>query len=218
MLADKFRSRFELWRERKGRRGSASGSASDDSEIWGDWTRPDRPTSVEVRVARQGGQSSAVDLMPCRLQWAKKQTINEPTERDILTRMAYEASYLRAENAYYRKVRRAAILFQAEVEAALLTYDSVQQLRSCLEQFQRFSANEKRNSLRWRSSMLGLLMPRSTMLRTAIDDCQVGIEQVDAHYRNLQKSERSFGSALRRIDQEYANSFSVQLDKETPCF
>jgi hypothetical protein len=39
---------------------------------------------------------------------------------------AYEASYLRAENAYYRKVRRAAILFQAEVEAALLTYVSVQ--------------------------------------------------------------------------------------------
>ncbi|KAL4981356.1 hypothetical protein BDW68DRAFT_193004 [Aspergillus falconensis] len=112
MLADKSCSRFEVWRERKGRCGSVSGYTN-------------QPTSVEVQVVWQGGQSSTVDLMPCHLQWAKKQAINEPTEQDTLTHMAYEASYLHTENTYYSKVWHAAILFQAEVEAALLSYDLV---------------------------------------------------------------------------------------------
>ncbi|KAF9882872.1 hypothetical protein FE257_004929 [Aspergillus nanangensis] len=214
MFNGKLRGRVELWRHRRVSRESES----EDSEIWGDWTRPDRPTSVEVRVAQGGGHSSTVDLMPCHLQWAKKEATDDPDGRDILTHVTYKTSYLRAENTYYRKIRRAAILFQAEVEAALLTSNSVLQLRSRLEQIQKLTPSEKRTTKGWRQSVLGFIIPRTTILRTAIDDCQVALEQVDARYQNLQKAEQNFGFVLRRIDQEYADLFSVRLSRGMPYF
>ncbi|KAF9882995.1 hypothetical protein FE257_004351 [Aspergillus nanangensis] len=214
MFNSKLRGCIELWRHRRVSRESES----KDSEIWGDWTRPDRPTSVEVRVAQGSEHNSAVDLMPCHLQWAKKEATDDPDRRDILTHVAYEASYLRAENAYYRKIRRAAILFQAKIEAALLTSNSVLQLRSRLEQIQKLTPGEKRTTKGWRQSVLRFVMPRTTILRTAIDDCQVALKQVDTRYQNLQKAEQNFGFVLRRIDQEYTDLFSVRLSRGMPYF
>lgn len=187
------------------------------SDVWGDWAQPDRPTSVEFQIWQHGGTSSAVDLLPCRLQWSKR---DPPRKEDQLLRAVYESSYLRAENAYYRKVRRAAVLFRAEVAAVLLGQESVVQLRDCLEQVQQMmSAAEGRRSIFVRPSTPRIPFVRGvSRFRTAVDDYTVALDRIAASFHRLDQALAEFTAALRRIDQEYADFFSVQLSNEPPQF
>ncbi|KAE8132444.1 hypothetical protein BDV38DRAFT_275123 [Aspergillus pseudotamarii] len=189
------------------------GTASSFSD---DWSRPDRPTSVEFQIVQHGGHSSAVELLPCRLQWSKQ----EPhTGKDRFMRAVYEASYLRAENAYYRKVRRSSILLQAEIETVLLAYSAVQELRACLHRLDELTVKSERQSASLRQSVLGTMWSRNaSLLRTAIDDYRVMIDRIDASFTKLQESQQDFTAALRRIDQEYADFFTVQLGEEAVKF
>ncbi|RAQ79593.1 hypothetical protein COH21_012630 [Aspergillus flavus] len=191
-------------------------AVSTASSFTDNWSRPDRPTSVEFQIVQHGGHSSAVELLPCRLQWSKQEL---HTEKDRLMRAVYEASYLRAENAYYRKVRRASILLQAEIETVLLAYTAVQELRACLHRLDTLTANNKRQSVLLRQSVLGTMWSRNaSLLRTAIDDYRVMIDRIDTSFTKLQESQQEFTAALRRIDQEYADFFAIQLGEEAVKF
>ncbi|BCR98226.1 uncharacterized protein AKAW2_31545S [Aspergillus luchuensis] len=186
------------------------------SSTWGDWDHPDRPTSVEFQIVQHGGHSSAIDLMPCRLQWAKKESANE---REELIRAVYEASYLRAENAYYRKVRRAAILFQADIASILLGHDSVRQLRVCLQQIQQATAQQSRRSIWRRRSVFGSpAVSSASLLCTALEDLELALNRLDDNYTRLQGAHAAFAEALRQIDQEYADFFSIKLGNEPAHF
>ncbi|KAL2859121.1 uncharacterized protein BJX67DRAFT_376065 [Aspergillus lucknowensis] len=179
------------------------------SEIWGDWARPDRPTSVEFQIARHGGRSSAIDLLPHLLQRSKNESSREA---DRMIHAVYEASYLRAENAYYRKVRRAAVLFNSDVATALLGREALPRLRGGLCQIDNWFRADAQHG--------ASLAPAAgtSQLRTAVDDYSVALDRVTASYQLLRQAHEEFSAALKRIDQEYADFFSVQLSNDPPEF
>ncbi|OJJ29555.1 hypothetical protein ASPWEDRAFT_33301 [Aspergillus wentii DTO 134E9] len=171
--------------------------------------RPPTPDETDFWLARQGVRASAIELIPFDLQWSKGKAVDA----------VYEASYLRAENAYFRKLRKAAFAFQVEVEAALLAHQALQQLQRGLHSIRRCAVVEGGRCGPRRAGVLGFQHENSmsSQYKTIDDQCSFALQQLEQSYERLQQSSAKFTAALRRIAQEYADFFHVTLDPSQPA-
>lgn len=83
--------------------------------------QPPEITKLDARIAKAGGTSSGLDMMPHRLKNTKK--TNNRTTEDLVR----ENSYLREEIIYYKEARNAMAAFHAK------TFQSFGILQSALK-------------------------------------------------------------------------------------
>lgn len=104
--------------------------------------------------------------------------------------------------------------------AKLRPSSSVLQLRDCLEQLQQMmsAAEGRRSMFVWPSTPRIPFIRGVSRFRTAVDDYTVALDRIAASFHRLDQALAEFTAALRRIDQEYAAFFSVQLSNEPPQF
>jgi hypothetical protein len=93
-------------------------------------SRPDTPTSMEFWIEQQGGTTSAVSLLPDRMQRAKCQSSQEQ-----FNALVHEASCLRAESKFLRQMRNAAILqHAANLDELTIFHESPERIIDALNQ------------------------------------------------------------------------------------
>jgi len=110
--------------------------------------QPPEITSLDARIARAGGTSSRVELLPHRLRETKlRPSTSAAMQLDDLTR---ENGYLRQEIAFYQESRNAMLAFHSQ------TLDTYKGLQSALKELsEKLALADSRLERYWGISLNG---------------------------------------------------------------
>ncbi|KAL4889164.1 hypothetical protein BDV59DRAFT_195850 [Aspergillus ambiguus] len=179
-------------------------------------TFPDRPTtpsSFEHYLVSQGGRSSAADLSRTALQQGKKDRL---TDEEEYKRAVYDASFLRAENAWFRGIRKAAVsLHEGTVQpvAETLASATAKIQDSLLRFYLAFGAVEhaiKADGPGAKSDTEATLRE----LNPVFEGCRAGLDEVQGALRALQGGSSTFSRRVLESNRSYASFFGVDYEED----
>jgi hypothetical protein len=172
---------------------------------------PESPSSFDHYIASQGGRSSATDMSPWSLQRAKHEHLTGDEER---WRAVFDASFLRAENSMFRKIRKCAI---ALLEGTVVpTIDRVAtgagDMHGALNQIHE-AISKLRDNLQYcdrdTESRLQLTLDGLT---PAFDLCRQGMAHIRAAHGMLREGGNRFAKGVGRANRSYAKFFGIDLE------
>lgn len=102
---------------------------------------PPEITKLDARIAREGGASSTLDMLPASLQRGKP--VAKQSSHGYIRDLVYENDYLRQEIVYYKESREAMLAFHQQ------TLKSFQVLQTALKELSDKMARSEEFMLRY---------------------------------------------------------------------
>ncbi|KAI9036316.1 uncharacterized protein KD926_002080 [Aspergillus affinis] len=179
-------------------------------------SRPGTPSSFECHVTLEGGRSSAMDLLPSNLRRSKKEHLYETEEYQ---RAIFDASFLRAENAWLRKIRKSALVLQEETlhPSIDILSKGTKSIHDSLTRFYiAFGAIEQ--TIRFlQQPVLADVEATLQELTLAFEICREGLEEVRHATKIVETGQNSFTLQTLRSNRSYESFFGISYDETTPA-
>ncbi|KAL4862024.1 hypothetical protein BDV12DRAFT_203438 [Aspergillus spectabilis] len=169
--------------------------------------RPGTPNSFDCFILFQGGETSATDMATSAIQRMKTQNL---TQKEEYNRAIYEASRLRAENAWLRENRKAALsLSEGVVEDTIellrvgsaIVHDALLQFHIAFGAIDLFMNLEKGFESDLTQTLLELI--------PAFEKCREGLGRLQSALEGLEKGHAAFTNHIAKSNTTYAGFFGI---------
>lgn len=180
--------------------------------------RPGTPSSFECYIAFQGGRNSATELSRLYLEQTKYERL---TDSEEYKRAIYDASFLRAENAWLRRIRKSAmVLFEDTVQPTTeLLGQGAEISQEALMRFHLTFGTIDQVLIRDEEAVSNIEMALKELV-PAFELCREGLEKVRTACRTMQIGNQRFSKKMSEWNESYVRFFGIDYDDTAdfdPC-